>query len=199
MSEAAKLLDRIYARANSQELTLEQVGQQAIGMVADDYAGNRSKTAEFLQVSRSKVVKVLKLSPVVVMLVCLGCATKRANIQHPTSNIQHRSEKQSHQVPMPPMPRTARSGAGTEVNHVARAVAPPVGPAAPRKLTLVCDKNEPHPDAVTELWATTDFVNWTLFAESKEPVFTFVADQPQMFFDARNRLFGQVSAWASGR
>lgn len=149
--------------------------------------------------ARTLVSRVRRLAGyAVVMLVCLGCAQPKADRQVRPTGTTYENTK-GHQVPRPPMPRATRGGAGSEVGHVARAVAPPIGPAAPRKLTLVCDKNEQHPEAVTELWATTDFVNWTLFAESKEPVFTFFADQPQMFFDARNRLFGQVSAWASGR
>jgi hypothetical protein len=204
--DAAILLDRIYVRANSRELTLEQIGQQAIETVVADYDGNRSKAAEFLQVSRSKVVKVLKRAQVAVLVVLLltGCAGKRGNIEHPTSNIEHRSEKQSDQMLLPPLPRATRGGAGSETSHAARAVAPPVGP---RTLRLEWDKSDPHPETVTQVWQAPEV--WsdppepmiaaglgTLVGEFSEPRCEVPATGERMFYIIRNRLGDEFSDWA---
>jgi hypothetical protein len=203
--DAATLLDRIYVRANSRELTLEQIGQHAIETVVADYDGNRSKAAEFLQVSRSKVVKVLKrVGAVAVVLLLTGCAGQRGNIEHPTSNIQHRSEKQSDQMLLPPLPRAARSGAGSETNNVARAVAPPVGP---RTLRLEWDKSDPHPETVTQVWQAPEV--WsdppdpmiaaglgTMVGEFAEPRCEVPTTGERMFYIIRNRLGTELSDWA---
>jgi hypothetical protein len=192
--DAAILLDRIYVRANTQELTLEQIGQHAIETVVADYDGNRSKAAEFLQVSRSKVVKVLKrVGAVAVVLLLTGCAGKRGNIEHPTSNIQHRSEKQSDQMLLPPLPRAARSGAGSDINNVARAVSPPV---EPRTIWLEWDKGDEHPETVTQVWASGDLNVWTMIGEFAEPRCEVSANQAHQFYKIRNRLGAEFSDWA---
>jgi hypothetical protein len=203
--DAAILLDRIYVRANSRELTLEQIGQQAIETVVADYDGNRSKAAEFLQVSRSKVVKVLKrVGAVAVVLLLTGCAGKRGNIEHPTSNIQHRSEKQSDQMLLPPLPRAARSGAGSDVDHVAGAVSAPV---EARTLRLEWDKGDPNPETVTQLWQSPEV--WsdppeamiaaglgTMVGEFAAPRCEVPATGARMFYMIRNRLGSELSDWA---
>jgi hypothetical protein len=187
--DAAILLDRIYVRANSRELTLEQIGQQAIETVVADYDGNRSKAAEFLQVSRSKVVKVLKLAQVVVLMALLltGCAANR------TETTQATNEIKSHQMLLPPLPRAARSGAGSEVGHVAGAIAPP---AQPRTLRLEWDKGDAHPETVTQVWASGDLNVWTLIGEFAEPRCEVPANQAQQFYKIRNRLGTELSDWA---
>jgi hypothetical protein len=119
------------------------------------------------------------LALVLVAVLLIGCKTSEP--------------KQSHQVPMPPLPRTTRSSAGGEVGHVDRAF---IGPPAPKKLKLVWEKNDTHPDTITEIWEVNSVTGEkTYITETSGTTIELWADKPAQFFIVRNRLYDLVSEW----
>lgn len=88
----------------------------------------------------------------------------------------------------PPLPVAMRSAV---LPHQAAIVAP----APPKTIGLAWDKNDPHPETVTQVWQTTDLQDWTLFGEYGEPHCTVTANQSQQFFKIRNRNGAEFSDW----
>lgn len=57
--EAQRKVDRIYVRANTNELTLRELTKEAIQMTLEDCHENKSHAAEHLDISRNKLTAVL--------------------------------------------------------------------------------------------------------------------------------------------
>jgi hypothetical protein len=119
---------------------------------------------------------------ILILFSAAGCATKP----------KAKNEIQSSPMLLPPMPRQARSSPARE--SVSEATA--IGPVAPPRLTLIWDKNDLHPETVTEIWASTNLKDWAKVGEASEPRFEVWASERQQFFKIRNRLGAELSDWA---
>lgn len=190
--QASRALDGIYSKHPGLRLTLAQVRSEAVKTVLQNCSGNKKSAAQVLKIAPATLTGILVRSAFAVLLVLVvGCSTTK-------------NEKQSHQVPLPPMPRTARSSAGTEVNNVAGAIAPPV---KPRTIRLEWNKGDPHPETVTQVWQAPEV--WsdppeamiaaglgTMVGEFSEPRCELPATGARMFYIIRNRLGNELSDWA---
>lgn len=67
-------------------------------------------------------------------------------------------------------------------------------PVPPKTITLAWDKNTA--EAITEVWSTTNLVDWELRTNVTGSNVTLAADKPQEFFKVRNRVGNQVSDWS---
>jgi hypothetical protein len=154
--------------------------------------GSRTAAAVVLGIPRSSLYAILrKAGPALACAVFVaGCAT---------ANPPARGDARPTTPPMPPI------HSGLAENHKLRnqtaqvesQSAALIGPPAPKRLTVTWDKNEPHPDCVTQLWASGDLVTWSLLGEFATPRADVFADQPRQFYKARNRVGSQFSEWAT--
>lgn len=71
----------------------------------------------------------------------------------------------------------------------------PPGPLGPT-ITLEWDVNDSRPGVVTEVWGTTNLVDWYHVTNAVGGWVRLPRDKPQEFFKVRNRLGDEVSDWA---
>lgn len=91
----------------------------------------------------------------------------------------------------PPLPRSHQSAA-----RASESAAAAVAPQLPRTITLIWDKNDPHPDTVTEIWsAPTPAGPFTWLADAAQPPAVVPVTNAAQYFIIRNRLFNEVSDW----
>jgi hypothetical protein len=106
------------------------------------------------------------------VLLLTGCATGQ-------KAEGRRQNEETNQMLLPPLPRAARSGAGSEVGHVARAIAPPVGPPAPAPVTWV---NWPGA-RIAVIEKSPDMVTWTQIGRvTNQTHFLVSLDGPHGYF-----------------
>jgi hypothetical protein len=104
----------------------------------------------------------------------------------------YEKQTQVREMFLPPMPSAARSreAVQTEWADEGHAIAPA------KVLTLLWEKNDLHPETVTQVWQSGGLVNWTLLGEFSEPRAEIIADKAQQFYKIRNRLGNELSEWA---
>lgn len=167
--------------------TMEQVKENAILKALDRNGGVIQRAADELKIGRNTIYDTLKRvgsAGVLALVAMLG--TGCAGIGD--EGVKGRKGERV----MPPMPRATRSSAGTDVEHVARAVSAPA-----KTLRLEWNKNDSHPETVTQVWASGDLVNWMIYGEFAEPHCEVQANQPRQFYKIRNRLGNELSDWAT--
>lgn len=169
--------------------TMEQVKENAILKALDRNGGVIQRAADELKIGRNTIYDTLKRvgSAGVLALLALVAMLGTGCAGIGDEGVKGRKGERV----MPPMPRATRSSAGTDVEHVARAVSAPA-----KTLRLEWNKNDSHQETVTQVWATEDFETWELFGEFAEPYCLIEANRPRQFFKIRNRLGNELSEWA---
>jgi len=154
------------------------VPETAIAVALRKCGGNRTAAAALLGIPRSTFhLMVKKLAMMAALVLVVGCKT--SNIQHPTSNIQS----------LPPVPTV-----DTAERMTPRAAL--VAPAPPAKtITLAWDKNDPHPETLTQVWQSADMNGWQLRSEHALPGCVVAVTNQQQFYKIRNRRGTEYSDW----
>lgn len=108
----------------------------------------------------------------------------------------HRSARTSDQYSEARSQRAAATFSHQSAAGASESAAAAVAPQLPRTITLIWDKNDPHPDTVTEIWsAPTPAGPFTWLADAAQPPAVVPVTNAAQYFIIRNRLFNEVSDW----
>lgn len=122
---------------------------------------------------------IWELACVVLLLLVVGCkAPKARGDARPT---------------LPPMPQARGDARPTAMQAEAVIIVPP----PVRTVTLYWNKNDPDPETVTEVWQSTNLIQWQAITNTHAEYFTLPADQPAAYFKVRNRRGSELSEWAT--
>jgi hypothetical protein len=121
----------------------------------------------------------------------MGCQTRTNAERGVRSAERSNAERGTRSAEWPPLPAAIERGYQSPDRT---ATVASVG-VEPKVLRLEWDKNDDHPETVTQVWQSPTLTSWTLYGEFAEPTCQVTADQPKMFYKIRNRLGNQVSEW----